>query len=215
MACYVRLMRREDITQVAEIDRQAFPTQWPSANYHHELRNRLAHYIVACDEVERIEEPEVEATQQEGFSSLVSRLRRLFAHNRFFGTKFSSSWRQYIFGFAGFWIMADEAHITSIAVWEKHRCQGMGEMLLIALIDLARELNTSVITLEVRVSNTTAQRLYSKYGFIQVGLRRGYYTDNREDGMLMSLGDITSTSVQANLQRLKQAHSQKWGITTC
>ena len=52
LACCVRLMRREDIAQVSEIDREAFPTQWPPANYKSELKNRLAHYIVACDEEE-------------------------------------------------------------------------------------------------------------------------------------------------------------------
>ncbi|GAG93995.1 unnamed protein product, partial [marine sediment metagenome] len=55
-------MRREDIAQVTEIDREAFPTLWPPVNYERELENRLAHYIVACDEEERVEESEVEAS---------------------------------------------------------------------------------------------------------------------------------------------------------
>ncbi len=199
-------MRKEDIPQVNEIDREAFPTLWPPTDYRHELANRLAHYIVACDEEERVEEPEMKAVPQKGLSGLVSRLRR------FFSNELPSSGRQYIFGFAGFWIMDGEAHITNIAVWEKYHRQGMGESLLIALIDLATELDARFITLEVRASNTTAQSLYSKYGFTQVGVRRGYYSDNREDGVLMSLENIASAPVQANLQRLKQAHSQKWEI---
>jgi len=69
-----------------------------------------------------------------------------------------------------------------------------------------------MITLEVRASNIAAQSLYSKYGFAQVGLRRGYYTDNREDGVLMSTEDIASVPFQVRLQELKQAHSEKWGI---
>jgi ribosomal protein S18 acetylase RimI-like enzyme len=68
------------------------------------------------------------------------------------------------------------------------------------------------MTLEVRASNTTAQSLYAKHGFIEVGLRRGYYTDNREDGVLMTIEDITSAPVQANLQRLRQAHARRWGM---
>jgi ribosomal-protein-alanine N-acetyltransferase len=205
-------MRKEDIPQVTEIDREAFPTLWPPANYRHELDNRLARYIVACDEEERVEEPEIEATPQKGFSELVSKLRQLLNHDRFFGNEPSSSGRQYIFGFAGFWIMAGEAHITNIAVREKHRRHGIGELLLISLIDLAKELDARLITLEVRASNTAAQSLYSKYGFTRVGLRRGYYTDNREDGVLMSLKDTTTAWFQANLQQLKQAHCQKWGM---
>ena len=205
-------MRREDITQVTEIDREAFPTLWPPANYRHELENRLARYIVACDDEIKVEQPEVKAMPQKGFAGLVSKLRHLFNHDHFFGNELPPSGRQYIFGFAGFWIIAGEAHITNIAVREKHRRQGIGELLLISLIDLATELDAHIITLEVRASNTAAQSLYSKYGFTQVGVRRGYYTDNREDGVLMSLENITSAPVQANLQRLKQAHSLKWRI---
>ena len=79
------------------------------------------------------------------------------------------------------------------------------------VIDLAAKLDASMITLEVRASNIAAQGLYYKYGFVQVGLRRGYYTDNREDGVLMSIEDITSAPFQARLQQLKQDYLQKWG----
>jgi len=213
LACNVRLMRKEDLPQVSEIDREAFPTLWPPANYRRELDNRLAYYMVACDEEERVEPPEPKATPEKGFSGLTAKLRQLFNHDRFFGNEPPAWGRQYIFGFAGFWIMAGEVHITNIAVREQHRRQGIGELLLISLIDLAIELGARLITLEVRTSNIAAQSLYSKYGFIRVGLRRGYYTDNREDGVLMSLENITSILVEANLQQLKQAHAQKWGIT--
>lgn len=212
MACYVRLMRREDIGQVTEIDREAFPTLWPPANYQHELQNRLAHYIVACDEEKTVEEPEVEASPEKGFPSLVSRVRQLFNHNRFFNNKLPQSGREYIIGFAGFWIMADEAHITNIAVRVRHRRQGIGELLLISIIDLASELKARIITLEVRASNTDAQSLYHKYGFTQAGLRHGYYSDNKEDAVLMSVENITSASFQAQLQQLKRAHSRRLGI---
>lgn len=212
MPCYVRLMRREDIAQVTEIDREAFPTLWPPANYQHELQNRLAHYIVACDEERTVEEPEVEASPEKGFPSLVSRVRQLFNHNRFFNNKLLQSGREYIIGFAGFWIMADEAHITNIAVRVRHHRQGIGELLLISIIDLATELKARIITLEVRASNTAAQSLYHKYGFTQVGLRHGYYSDNKEDAVLMSVENITSASFQAQLQQLKRAHSRRRGI---
>ena len=209
---YVRLMRKEDIAQVNEIDREAFPTQWPAANYQHELQNRLAHYIVACDEGKTVEEPEVKASPEKGLPRLLSRARQLFNHNRFFSNELPPSGKEYITGFAGFWIMVDEAHITNIAVRELYRYQGIGELLLISTIDLATELNARIITLEVRASNTAAQSLYHKYGFTQTGLRRGYYTDNREDAVLMSTENITSASFQARLNQLKQAHSRKWGI---
>ena len=211
MPCYVRLMGKEDIAQVTEIDREAFPTQWPPANYQRELENRLAHYIVACDAGKTVEEPRVEVASRRGLSGLVSRVRQLFNHEPFFGKEPPPSRRRYILGFAGFWVMADEAHLTNIAVWESHRRQGIGELMLISIIDMAAELKASIITLEVRASNTSARSLYGKYGFTQVGLRRGYYISDREDGVLMSTENISSASFQAHLQHLKQAHARKWG----
>jgi len=175
LGVYLRLMCEEDIPQVTEIDREAFPTLWPPANYQRELTNGLAHYIVACDDEESVKEPA----------------------------------RQSIIGFAGLWMLAGEAHITNIAVREKHRRQRIGERLLIAIIDLAIELEAHLTTLEVRTSNTDAQKLYAKYGFTRVGVRRGYYTDNREDAVLMSLEDVNSAPIRENLERLKRAHSQE------
>ena len=212
MPYYVRLMRREDIAQVTEIDRKVFPSLWPPVDYRRELENRLAHYIVACDEAKTVEETEVKAVPEEGFSGLASKLRRLFNHDRFFGNEVLASGKEYVVGFAGFWFVADEAHIISIAVREEYHRHGTGELLLLSVIDLAIEMNTRIITLEVRASNTAAQGLYYKYGFTQVGLRSGYYTDNREDAVLMTAENITSASFQTRIKQLKQAHSMKWGM---
>ena len=211
MPGYVRLMGKEDITQVTEIDREAFPAQWLPVNYKRELQNRLAHYIVAYDEDKTVEEPEVEASSEKSLFGLASKVKRLFNHNHFSSHELPPSARQYITGFAGFWIMVEEAHITNIAVRKLYQRQGMGELLLIFMIDLAAELNARIITLEVRTTNTAAQSLYYKYGFTQAGLRHGYY-DNREDAVIMSIENITSAPFQTHLQQLKQAHSRKWGI---
>ena len=212
MACCVRLMYRGDIAQVTEIDREAFPGLWPPVNYERELKNKLAHYIVAYDGEGGFDEPEVEAPLVEKSPGLAARIGHLFNCDRFFNHEAPESGKQYIAGFSGLWIMAGEAHITSIAVREPHRRQGIGELLLISVIDLARELNARIVTLEVRVSNTIAQSLYYKYGFAQAGLRRNYYIDDKEDAVIMSTEGITSAPFQANLRQLKQAHSGKWGI---
>jgi len=204
-------MHREDIAQVTEIDREAFPSIWPPVNYERELKNQLAHYIVAGDE-EGIDDPEAETPLAEKPPSLTARIGYLFNNNRFFGHEASKSGKQYITGFAGFWIMAGEAHITGIAVQGPHRRQGIGGLLLISVIDLARELNARIVTLEVRVSNATAQSLYRKYGFTQAGLRRNYYVDDKEDAVIMSTEGISSAPFQTNLRQLKQAHSRKWGL---
>jgi len=206
------MMRQEHVKQVIEIDREAFPTMWPPPNYRRELDNRLAHYIVVCDESRTVEEPQPEADPESGLRGLASKVRHLFNHDRFFGETVPPSGKEYVAGFAGIWVVTDEAHITNIAVREMYRRQGVGELLVISIMGLAAELNVRFLTLEVRISNVAAQSLYRKYGFSQVGVRRGYYTDNREDAVLMSTGDITEASFQAHLQQLKQAHSRRWGI---
>lgn len=211
MPYYVRLMRREDIAQIANIDREAFPTQWPPPNYRRELENRLAHYVVVCDESKKVKESEVKATPEKGFWGLASKVKHLFDHDRFFGDEALPLGKEYVAGFAGMWIVADEAHITNIATRELYRRRGVGELLLISLIDLATKLNARFITLEVRASNTAAQSLYRKYGFTQIGLRHSYYTDNHEDAILMTTENIAAASFQAQLQQLKQAHSRRWG----
>jgi len=206
------MMCGQDIAQVTEIDREAFPTMLPPVNYRHELKNRLAHYIIAGDKSKTVDITEAPPIPEQGFSGLTAKVRHLFNHNRFFGDEQSVTSTEYVAGFAGFWIMADEAHLISIAVRDEYRRQGIGELLLISVIDLATELKVKFITLEVRVSNLVAQRLYRKFGFVQVGLRRSYYSDNREDGVLMTAENVNSASFQARLQRLKRAHSKKWGI---
>ena len=110
-------------------------------------------------------------------SNLLSRLRGLLSPGL-------GGFQQLILGFAGFWIVAGEAHVTSIAVRETYRHQGIGELMLISLVGLALEMGAEMVTLEVRVSNINAQKLYQKCGFRQVGVRRGYYTDNGEDALI-------------------------------
>ncbi len=210
MACYVRLMFKEDIAQVTEIDREAFPDQWSPPDYQRELQNPLAHLIIICDDSATVTEPGAPASPENGIRRLVSKVRRLWGAERFFGNK-PSSGNQYILGFAGVWIMADEVHLTNIAVRKQYQRQGIGEQLLLSVIDLAAERKADFITLEVRVSNTAAQRLYQKYGFTQVGVRTGYYTDNREDALIMSTETITSAPFQARLQQLQQAYSRNTG----
>lgn len=204
-------MSREDIAQVITIDREAFPTLWPPANYQRELNNRLAHYIVVCDNERTVEPSPAKPVPENSFLRLLFKVRELFDHDRFFGEKLPPSGREYVVGFAGIWIMADEAHVTSIAVRNAYLGRGIGELLLLSVINLTIELNVHLLTLEVRRSNTIAQSLYNKYGFTQVGVRRGYYSDNYEDGLLLSTEDITGDGFQARLEQLKQAHGQKWG----
>ncbi len=172
-------MRQQDIAQVSEIDRESFPTMMPPTNFKRELGSSLAHYIVAYDDKRAIGEPGAEKAGH------------------------------YIIGFAGFWIMAGEAHIVNIAVRQTHRRRGIGELLLLSLVDQAVRMKASLVTLEVRASNSTAQSLYHKYGFTVTGLRRGYYSDDKEDAIIMTLDNVDSATFREYLNRLKKVHSRK------
>jgi len=119
---------------------------------------------------------------------------------------------EYVIGAAGFWMLNDEAHITNLAVRKPCRRRGTGELLLITMIDMATEMDARILTLEVRASNTTAQSLYGKYGFARVGLRRGYYQDDKEDAVLMTVAEPSSAQFQALLKQLKRAHNRRWRV---
>lgn len=90
-----------------------------------------------------------------------------------------------IVGFAGIWIAIDEAHITNIVTRKCYRNQGIGTTLLKNLIKLCNELNLNSITLEVNESNTPAIKLYEKFGFKQVGLRKHYY-NNKDNALILT-----------------------------
>ncbi len=203
MSDCMRLVQLEDIPQITEIDREAFPTMLPPTNYQRELKSPLAHYIVACDDEKPVDGALVKAAAGEKPEKSSRRPAS--------GNAVAPPGRQYVVAFAGLWIMAGEAHIINIAVRQSRRRMGIGELLLIALIDMAIELDASLILLEVRVSNTAARSLYQKYGFSEIRLRRGYYADNKEDGVVMTAQDIGSALFGENLNRLKQAHFRKWG----
>jgi ribosomal-protein-alanine N-acetyltransferase len=110
-----------------------------------------------------------------------------------------------VVGFAGLWVMVDEAHITTFAVDPRWRRQGVGERLLLALLDLAVARRAREATLEVRLSNMPARRLYEKYGFRPVGIRPRYYSDNGEDALIMTTDALDSDAMRDRLLRLRAA----------
>jgi len=90
-----------------------------------------------------------------------------------------------IVGFCGMWLVMDESHITNVAVTERVKGKGIGEGLMREAIRVAKEHEVVLMTLEVRVSNTIAQNLYRKLEFKNGGIRKGYYSDNLEDALVM------------------------------
>jgi len=90
-----------------------------------------------------------------------------------------------IVGYGGMWVIADEAHITNIAVSSNYRRQGVARGILHKLLDTAKKERCKAATLEVRVGNTQARRLYEDSGFAPVGIRPKYYYDTNEDALIM------------------------------
>lgn len=90
-----------------------------------------------------------------------------------------------VIGYGGMWIIIDEAHITNIAVHPEYRGIGAGNLIMEGLIKICKNKGVGDMTLEVRKSNIVAQNLYKKYGFIEEGLRKSYYADNKEDAIIM------------------------------
>jgi [ribosomal protein S18]-alanine N-acetyltransferase len=107
--------------------------------------------------------------------------------------------------YGGMWLMVDEGHIITFAVHPAWRRQHVGERLLLAFVDLASERRAHEATLEVRLSNLPARRLYEKFGFRPVGLRPRYYSDNGEDALIMTTEPLASTAMRERIARLRAA----------
>ncbi len=109
-----------------------------------------------------------------------------------------------VVGFAGIWLMVDEAHITTFGVHPEWRRQGVGRRLMVRLLELAREMRATRLTLEVRAGNIGAQALYRTFGFEVVGRRPHYYTDDGEDALVMSTPPLTTAAMLDLLRRERE-----------
>lgn len=105
-------------------------------------------------------------------------------------------------GFAGLWLMVDEAHVVTVAVLPESRRKGFGRILVAGLMAVAIEHGMTMATLEVRVSNEAARGLYRSFGFYEVGTRKRYYADNREDAVIMTTEDIQGEAYRRRLARI-------------
>jgi ribosomal-protein-alanine N-acetyltransferase len=191
-----RPMTEADISQVADIEAESFPTTWPRTAYRRELNNRLARYLVLVDRAHAPvgQRPRV----QKSFFGL---RRRVIEEEQ--------ATMDYIVGYVGVWFMVDEAHVVAIAVRESYRGHGLGELLLSQAMTLAMENEQEIITLEVRRSNLVAQALYEKYRFLKVGVRRRYYSDNHEDAIIMSTPPIQHETFRESLAYLRQRFEER------
>jgi ribosomal-protein-alanine N-acetyltransferase len=112
-----------------------------------------------------------------------------------------------LIGYAGMWKMYDEAHVTTIGVRRDLQHHGYGRILFAGLVQAAYDMGAKWVTLEVRTSNESAMRMYESFGFKVIGRRRGYYTDNGEDAIVMWSDSIYAPrfrrAFEANLARIE------------
>jgi [ribosomal protein S18]-alanine N-acetyltransferase len=176
----LELMREADISTVQEIEREIFATPWPRNAYYRELASRSsAHYVIL---------------RQEGNVEKPENLK---------GSELDPS----IIGYGGMWRMYDEAHVTTIGVRRDMQHRGYGRALFAGLVQAAYDMGAKWVTLEVRTTNENAMRMYEAFGFKVIGRRKGYYTDNGEDAIVMWSDSIHSPrfrrAYEANLERIE------------
>jgi ribosomal-protein-alanine N-acetyltransferase len=169
-----------DVDQVMEIEGAAFSAPWSARAYRYEIVENTNSTMVV-----------VRPSPSPG-GALVQWALRLGLTSR-----------SPVLGYAGFWLLVDDAHIATIAVHPEWRGRGLGELLLLSLLERGAELGARRATLEVRISNRTAQGLYRKYAFDIVSRRRRYYADNDEDAYIMATPPFTSDEFQARLHQLR------------
>ncbi|MCA1727712.1 MAG: ribosomal protein S18-alanine N-acetyltransferase [Actinobacteria bacterium] len=112
-----------------------------------------------------------------------------------------------VLGYAGLMSYGDEAHVTTIAVDPAHQRRKIGTRLLLDLVRGGRRLGAHAISLEVRVSNWGAQRMYGRFGFRPVGVRKGYYQETNEDALVMWADEVDTPEYDRLLERIAAASS--------
>jgi [ribosomal protein S18]-alanine N-acetyltransferase len=110
-----------------------------------------------------------------------------------------------VVGYAGLFRAVDDGHITTVAVDPAWQRNGIASRLLVALARGAIERGCANLTLEVRMSNSGAQALYQRFGFVPAGVRKGYYPETREDALVMWANDVDTSTYAARLADIEQA----------
>ena len=210
----IRPMEKKDIRAVSKVERNAFPNLFPYTSFRSELSSPKACYLVACRKIDdsantRKNKPNnfAQTNTNSVFRNWVMSDMRIFLVRKFL----RSNCRMDLAGFVGIWRMLNEAHIVSIAVKSEFRGCGLGELLIIGAIEQAMAMEIDVMTLEVRFSNLVAQNLYSKYGFNKVGVRKNYYSNDREDAVIMTTDTINTSNFLKRFKQLVKFHGERWG----
>ena len=216
MHIYVRPMVSEDICHVQLLEEAMFPTLGSKTDFDLELSKKSVVYFVA--------QPSIcckWALTFVKFNSISGNNNRLLLIMRQMYLMVCLIWsksldfvglkHRCVVGCLGLQYIIDEVHITSFSVKSLYRGLGIGEALLIAAIEHAIAKSAMMITLEVRISNEIAIKLYNKYGFRNRGIRKDYYSDNKEDAIIMTNDEILSSDYRETLYNLSSAHGNHLG----
>ncbi len=174
----VRPMREDDLPEVIEIERRSFRSPWPESAYRHELRYGVDSQFYVL-QTQPVEEP----------TTWWEQMRK----------RWRSAARGTILGYIGMRFHPGVAHIATFAIHPDWRGRGLGKYLLLVALEKAIAAGARTVTLEVRVSNRVAQKLYADVGFQRIGRYPGYYRDG-EDAWAMALGPL----LEENIARLRE-----------
>ncbi len=207
------------MAEVSRVERRCFANPWPASAYRRELQNPTQNFYVVLRETQGVdptsrteadEGPRPKLDQDEAPVKAVPR-RALLPISLGRRQDSNGAPPAAIIGFAGMWLAFDEAHVTTIGVYPSYRGQGLGELLLLCIVDEAVARGANWLTLEVRVSNAAAQALYRKYGFTTHGTRKRYYSDNNEDALIMWSPALSDPSFRTTLESRRFALDRRIG----
>lgn len=217
MDVIIRPLKRADIPQSEDIERESFPTLFSPTSFRRDLTNPRSFYLVACRRAQvppnplLVEpHPAIEPNTWTNPSFMETLIQRAL-------NAWGKQWQkvntdhEFVIGFIGTWQVVNEAHIVSLGVRSMLRQRGIGELLLISAVELAMARRANFVTLEVRRSNEAARNLYRKYGFKERGIRKNYYTRDREDAIIMTTDPILLPPYIGMFNELKWAHMHRWG----
>ncbi|MCE7981636.1 MAG: ribosomal-protein-alanine N-acetyltransferase [Caldilinea sp. CFX5] len=176
-------------------------------------------YTVACAPLTVADVPQVAAVEVQAFPSPRSATfyrqevtQNQYANYRVIHATPSAVSRQetLVVAYGGYWLLGDDAHIIAIAVHPDWRKRGLAEWLMLELATLAQSQGATVVTLEMRASNTAAHALYRKLGFQAVGRRKRYYRDTDEDALLFTLAGLQEATIQNRLAARLEQLRRRW-----
>jgi ribosomal-protein-alanine N-acetyltransferase len=173
-------MTPDDLDEIMPLERQCFADPWTRRMYLSDLTtNEAATYLTVRIAAKRGKWPRSVADSEQQMADSASELSAILAYG-------------------GFWLLLDEAHIATVASHPDLRGCGLGQWLMLALLDAAMARGAATSTLEVRAGNLPAKSLYEKLGYEIAGVRKRYYRDG-EDGLIMTTPPLAEPVMQSRL----------------